>query len=77
LTGPKEFAVNKRKDIRLIDARDCRLANALDWGAMHSLEQHDNNTDDGVRREQLAILGTTMAFLILVAGSLAALSRFA
>jgi hypothetical protein len=65
------------RDIRAIAARDSRLANALDWGGMHSLEYHENEPNEEVRREQLAILGTTAAFLILVAGSLMALSHFA
>ena len=69
--------MKQERDIRSIDARDSRLANALDWGGVHSLEHRENEPDDQVRREQLAILSTTAAFLILVAGSLMALSRFA
>ena len=68
--------MNHERDINSIDARDCRLANALDWGALHGLEHHEAEPEDDVRREQLAILYTTAAFLALIAGSLTALSHF-
>jgi hypothetical protein len=62
----------------LVLERHQRLASTLDSAALQALDHSPDATYlDHIRHEQVVILGTTLSYLLLIAGSLATICQLA